>query len=117
MFAPARIPVAAGKNMENTEKNPSPPRKSGAMLSRNAEAERDQNLKITSISENIGKQKITNVLRNLCKIVAPFNQLVIYTDIFLYFLHATPLRNSFKRECTLQNIMKQKITNVLKNAK
>lgn len=33
MLAPARIPVAAGKNMENTEKNDSP-RKSGVKFSK-----------------------------------------------------------------------------------
>ena len=33
MLAPARIPVAAGKKMENTEKNDSPSRKSGPQLS------------------------------------------------------------------------------------
>ena len=32
MLAPAKIPVAAGKKMENTEKNVSP-RKSGPMFS------------------------------------------------------------------------------------
>lgn len=34
MLAPARIPVAAGKKMENTEKNDSPSRKSGVKFSK-----------------------------------------------------------------------------------
>lgn len=34
MLAPARMPVAAGKNMENTEKNVSPLRKSGVKFSK-----------------------------------------------------------------------------------
>lgn len=34
MLAPARMPVAAGKNMENTEKNVSWPRKSGVKFSK-----------------------------------------------------------------------------------
>lgn len=34
MLAPARMPVAAGKNMENTEKNDSPLRKSGVKFSK-----------------------------------------------------------------------------------
>lgn len=34
MLAPARMPVAAGKKMENTEKNVSWPRKSGAKFSK-----------------------------------------------------------------------------------
>ena len=33
MLAPAKIPVAAGKKMENTEKNVFSPRKSGPMFS------------------------------------------------------------------------------------
>lgn len=33
MFAPAKIPVAAGKKMAKTEKNVSSPRKSGPMFS------------------------------------------------------------------------------------
>jgi hypothetical protein len=35
MLAPARIPVAAGKKMANTEKNVSPSRKSGGKFSIN----------------------------------------------------------------------------------
>lgn len=35
MLAPAKIPVAAGKNIENTEKNPSPSRKLGDKFSTN----------------------------------------------------------------------------------
>lgn len=34
ILAPARIPVAAGKKMENTEKNDSPFRKSGVKFSK-----------------------------------------------------------------------------------
>lgn len=34
MLAPARMPVAAGKNMENTEKNEFSPRKSGGKFSK-----------------------------------------------------------------------------------
>ncbi len=34
MLAPARIPVAAGKKMANTEKNDSPSRKSGVKFSK-----------------------------------------------------------------------------------
>lgn len=34
MLAPARMPVAAGKNMENTEKKSSPLRKSGVKFSK-----------------------------------------------------------------------------------
>lgn len=35
MLAPAKIPVAAGKKMEKTEKNDSVPLKSGVKFSRN----------------------------------------------------------------------------------
>lgn len=35
MLAPARMPVAAGKKMANTEKNVSSPRKSGPKFSKN----------------------------------------------------------------------------------
>lgn len=39
MFAPARIPVAAGKKMANTEKNVSSSLKSGPRFSKKMEAE------------------------------------------------------------------------------
>ena len=38
MLAPARMPVAAGKKMANTEKNPSPLLKSGPKFSANIDA-------------------------------------------------------------------------------
>lgn len=38
MFAPARMPVAAGKKMANTEKKVSSSRKSGPMFSNRMEA-------------------------------------------------------------------------------
>lgn len=48
MLAPAKIPVAAGKNMENTEKNDSPFLKSGGKFSK----------KIFTVKKN--KEKITS---------------------------------------------------------
>ena len=44
ILAPAKIPVAAGKNMENIEKNPSPSRKSGPIFSFKIEAKNVQNI-------------------------------------------------------------------------
>lgn len=46
MLAPARIPVAAGKKMANTEKNVSP-RKSGPMFSHIIEADRKKDQRPT----------------------------------------------------------------------
>lgn len=40
MLAPARMPVAAGKKMANTEKKVSPSRKSGVKFSKNIFAEK-----------------------------------------------------------------------------
>lgn len=42
IFAPARIPVAAGKKMANTEKKVSSPRKSGPKFSVNISATEDK---------------------------------------------------------------------------
>lgn len=44
MFAPARIPVAAGKKMANTEKKVSSSRKSGTKFSLNISATEDKTL-------------------------------------------------------------------------
>ena len=43
IFAPARMPVAAGKNMANTEKKPLPSLKSGPKLSTKTSPEKEQN--------------------------------------------------------------------------
>lgn len=42
MLAPARIPVAAGKKMEKTEKKLFPSRKSGPRLDSNVESEKER---------------------------------------------------------------------------
>lgn len=42
IFAPARMPVAAGKNIANTEKKVSSPRKSGPKFSENISAVRKE---------------------------------------------------------------------------
>lgn len=42
MLAPARMPVAAGKKMANTEKNPSSPLNSGPKFSANIEATKEK---------------------------------------------------------------------------
>lgn len=53
ILAPARMPVAAGKKMANTEKNPSPLLKSGPKFSANIDA------------ANIGENEIQDLIPKL----------------------------------------------------
>ena len=50
MFAPARIPVAAGKNMEKTEKKPFPSRKSGFKFCKKTVSEIEKSRTYDSLS-------------------------------------------------------------------
>lgn len=56
MLAPARIPVAAGKKMANTEKKVSSSRKSGPRFSRKMEAA-DGRFQVSGLDFSVGQNR------------------------------------------------------------